>query len=148
MSDDLSPGIGTILSVVAAVPATNDDAGFGALTLVPVGEITEVPEYGPTSEVVTHVPLATGITAKYHGAINMGSITVPLAIDRADAGQVILRAAEVSRDRISFGITYPDGTIEYFQGKVFSFTIGASAGAVVSGNCNIEIETRPVIVAP
>ena len=56
---------GTLFALVAAEPATIDAAGFGALTFVNVGEITEIPEYGANAEVVSHQPLATGRTEKY-----------------------------------------------------------------------------------
>jgi hypothetical protein len=102
MSDNLKPGLGTIFSVVAATPATNDLAGYDALTLVPVGEVTDIPESGDSYDVISHVPLATGVTAKYHGANNPGSMTLPLALDNDDAGQAILRAAKDSKERITF----------------------------------------------
>ena len=61
---------GTILSVVADEPATIDAAGFGALTFVEVGEVTDIPEYGPNVQVVEHNPLKTGVTQKFKGFIN------------------------------------------------------------------------------
>lgn len=153
MPDDLSPGIGTVLYASAATPTTEDAAGYAALSWVAVGEITEIPEYGPQSEVVTHTPLATGITAKYHGAINYGSLTIPLALARDDAGQTVLDTARRDRTRISFRIEYPKldpasvtGATEYTQGKVFSFTRGASSGAVVSGSVQVEFEKETVEV--
>lgn len=147
MADQLSPGIGTFISASAATPATADAAGYGALAFTEIGEVTEVPSYGPQHETVTHVPLKTGITAKYHGVLNYGSLDLPIALDRNDAGQIICRDALDNRTRISFRVTYPDGTIEYFQGKVMSFTRGASTGAVVGGQLMIEIETPNIEVA-
>ena len=144
MADNLKPGLGTVFAASAATPATEDVAGYAALTYTDVGEITEIPESGESFEVVTHVPLATGLTAKYHGANNAGSLTIPMALDNADAGQAILKAALASKSRISFSETYPDGEIRYYQGKVFSFTVGAATGSVVTANVMIERETADV----
>ena len=144
MSDALKPGLGTTLQLSATLPATQTDAAYAALTWLTVGEVTDIPSFGPAHEVVTHVPLATGVTAKYHGALNNGSITVPMALNPADTGQVALKTALANKTRIAFKVDYADGTNDYFQGKVMSFTRGASIGSVVSAEVMIEIET-PII---
>jgi hypothetical protein len=144
MSDALKPGLGTTLQLSATLPTTQTDAAYAALTWITVGEVTDIPSFGPAHEVVTHVPLATGVTAKYHGALNNGSITVPMALNPADTGQVALKTALASKTRIAFKVDYADGTNDYFQGKVMSFTRGASIGSVVSAEVMIEIET-PII---
>lgn len=143
MSDTLKPGLGTFLAISDDLPATEDVAGYTAVgvVFVTIGEVTEIPEFGPAHEVVTHVPLSTGLTAKYHGAKNNGSLTVPMALDISDAGQTLAKTALANKDRHSFRVTYADGSIDFFQGKVMSFTRGASIGAVVSASVMIEIET-------
>lgn len=146
MSDNLQPGLGTFMSVSATLPATYDETGYEALTPSKIGEITDVPSYGPQHDVVSHVPLETGITAKFHGAKNNGSITVPMALDKADAGQVILKAGLASKARHAFKVTFPDGSSEYFSAKIFSFRTGASIGNVVMAEVMLEIETDIVEV--
>ena len=143
-SDNLKPGLGTTLGISASLPTTEDLTGYGALTLLTVGEVTEVPSFGPEHAVVTHTPLASGIVAKYHGELNNGSMTVPMALDNDDTGQAALKTALASRNRVAFGVTYADGTIDYFSGKVMSFTRGASIGSVVQAEVMIEIETAIV----
>ena len=148
MSDNLNPGIGTILAISKNLPASPFGATeYGAVTGFDViGEITEIPEAGLSHDVVTHVPLATGITAKYHGAANAGSVTIPFAYDATDDGQETAEEVLGTRQRCTFKTTLADGTEIYRQGKVMGFQIGASAGAVVSGNISIEFETVPVMV--
>lgn len=143
MPDNLKPGLGTIFSISNNLPATNDVAGYqaGGMVFTAIGEVTEIPEFGPSFDVVTHVPLSTGITAKYHGAKNNGSITVPMGLDPNDAGQVLAKAALASKNRVSFRVAYADGDFDYFQGKIMSFTRGASIGNVVTASVMIEIET-------
>ena len=140
--------IGTTWGISATLPATYDALGYGALTLLTVGEITAIPQNGPTTEVVKHTPLVDGITQKFHGATDYGSITIPLGISRADTGQVALRAAQISRDRVAFGTTFPDGTVVFKCGKVMSFTTGAEVGGIVNGEVLVEYETAEVTVAP
>lgn len=136
---------GTLLAVVAAQPATVDAAGFGALTFVNVGEVTDLPEYGASAEVVTHQPLATGITEKYKGFINNGSMSVSLARDADDAGQAVLSLGVTGINKNvehSFRVTYQDGSIDYFTGKIFSYTKApGSANSMVSSTVQIEINS-------
>jgi hypothetical protein len=145
MTDDLKPGLGTTFSITSALPADELLATYEALTgWAVVGEVTDIPTFGPAHDVVTHVPLATGITAKYHGALNNGSLTIPMAMDYNDAGQLALKGALSDRDRFAFRVSYADGTNDYFQGKVMSFTRGASIGSVVTAEVMIEVETKIV----
>ena len=149
MAVDVSTG--TLFAVVAGEPATHDDAGFAALTWVPVGEVTDLPEYGPDVTVVTHEPLETGITEKHKGFINYGSLAVGLGRDSADAGQAVLSEATVGatkNDEHSFRVTFPNGSIHYYTGKVFSYTTNAgSANSIVSSTANVEINSTIVEVA-
>jgi hypothetical protein len=136
---------GTLLALVVAEPATVDAAGFGALTYVNVGELTDLPEYGASAEVVTHNPLATGITEKYKGFINNGSMSLSLARDADDAGQIILASCVTGINKnaeVSFRVTYQDGSIDYFTGKVFSYTKApGSANSIVSSTVQVEINS-------
>jgi len=143
----LTEGIGGFLSVSAATPATFNAAGYVALTFTDVGEASEIPEYGAAHAVNTFTPLKTGIDNKFHGALNYGSVTIPLGYDSADAGQIILLAALASKDAISFRETRSDGTIRYIMGKVFSFTRGQTVGSVNMASCMIEFTTADVEVA-
>lgn len=143
----LTEGIGATLEVSASTPATFDSTGYAALTWTEVGEIGEIPEFGPNSSPVTFTPLKTGIVNKFHGEINYGSLSIPGAYDPADAGQDILRAAFDSKDEIAFQETLSDGTTtRYFMGKVMSATRGASVGSVVPVTFQVEITTATVEV--
>lgn len=148
----VSVNTGTAYAVVAAEPATIDAAGFEALTFVDIGEVTDMPEYGPDVTVVTHEPLATGVTEKYKGFINYGSLSVGLGKDSADAGQVILKAAvdgTTKNDIHSFRTTFPDGTVHYYYGGVFSYTTNpGSANSIVASTAKIEINSTVVEVLP
>ena len=143
----LTQGVGGFLSVSAATPATFDADGYVALTWTEVGEASEIPEFGAAYSAVMFTSLKTGIENKFHGALNYGSITIPLGYDSTDAGQIILLAALASKDEISFRETRSDGTIRYIMGKVMSFPRGQSVGSVNMASCNIEFSRADVEVA-
>ena len=140
----------TIVSVVLGTPATEDQAGYEALSFVECGEITDFPEYGPSYETVNHQPLKTGRTGKYKGFKNNGSVSTSFGLDFADAGQIILAAGCDGANEFadhSFKIEYQDGTVEYFYGQIFSYTRNAgSANQIVSSTVQIEINSDIVTV--
>ena len=144
----LTEGIGGFLSVSAATPATFDADGYVALSWTEVGGVSEIPEFGATYSAVTFTPLQTGIVDKFHGELNYGSITIPLAYDSADAGQIILLLSLASKNEISFRETRSDGTVRYIMGKVMSFLRGQSVGSVNMASCNIEFTRADVEVLP
>ena len=142
---------GVKLAVVDDVPTTIDETGFSALSYTTVGEVIDLPEYGPSVEVVTSQPLATGVTEKYNGFINYGSITLGLELDLEDAGQAILEAGvpvpPAQYTPHSFEITFPDGTVEYFIGGIFSYTRNpGSANSMIGSSVQVEINSKIVRV--
>lgn len=143
---------GIIYSVVQDSPATFDALGYEALTYVEVGEVTDLPEYGPNTEVVTHQPLKTGITEKYSGFTDNGSLAVGLGQDANDAGQAILRDSQDLSNKgsqYSFKTVFPDGTVDYYTGGVFSFTTNpGAANSIVASTAQIEINSAIVRVLP
>lgn len=142
---------GTLLGVSADSPATFDAAGYAALTYTAVGEVVDLPEYGPNVQVVESNPLATGITEKFKGFANYGSQSMGLEYDAADAGQTILRTAVVGatqNTQHSVRITYQDGSIDYYACRIFSFTKSpGSANSMVGSTVQVEINTPVIEVA-
>ena len=142
---------GTKLSVVAEDPATFDDAGYAALVFVEVGEVIDLPEYGPNVQVVESNPLATGITEKFKGFINYGSQSMGLEFDSANAGQIILAAGvegATKNAQHSIKIEYQDGSIDYYSARIFSYTKApGSANSMVGSTVQVEINTPVTRVA-
>ena len=142
---------GTKLSVVAGDPATPDASGYGDLSFVEVGEVIDLPEYGPNVQVVESNPLATGITEKFKGFINYGSQSMGLEFDSADAGQIILAdgvEGATKNQQHAIKIEYQDGSIDYYSARIFSYTKApGSANSMVGSTVQVEINTPITRVA-
>jgi len=136
---------GTTLAVSAGLPATEDSAGYAALSWTDVGEITDLGEFGKVYNLVTHNPLATRRTVKKKVSFNDGSISLALGLDSSDAGQAILDAAVDSDANYSFRVTDQDSDIDYFQAIVMSKpkSIG-SVDSITSSTSQLEITTEVV----
>ena len=141
---------GTTISLVAGEPASEDAAGFAALTYVEIGGVTNVPDFGAVTAKVTFTPLKTGVVEKLKGETDYGSVDVDAGYLEGDAGQLLVEEAVngvTKNDKRSFKLEYPNGAIRYWVGNVFSYTEGAGAGAVVMSKMNIEISSVVVKVA-
>ena len=122
MGTNVFTSAGTTLGLVADAPATEDEAGYSALTFVSVGEITDLGEFGREYSEVTHNPLGERRTQKLKGSFNDGSITLQMGRVPSDAGQALIQTALDDDADYSFEVTLQDGTVQYFQAKVMSYT--------------------------
>jgi len=142
---------GTILSVVAGDPASFTAVDYAAQSFVEVGEVIDLPEYGPNVQVVESNPLATGITEKFKGFINFGSQSMGLEFDSEDAGQLVLAdgvEGSTKNQQHSVKIEYQDGSIDYYSARIFSYTKApGSANSMVGSTVQVEINTPIVRVA-
>lgn len=133
---------GTSLGIVAGSPATFNEVGFETLApYTTIGEITDIGgDIGRVYNLVTHNPLATRATVKKKGSYNSGSMTLSLALDPDDAGQILMEAALLSDAAYSFKLTRQDGTVLYFQGVVMSFPENyGGVDAITTRTATIEI---------
>lgn len=131
---------GTTLRVSASLPATNDAAGFAALTYTLVGEVVDLGSYGKKYNLVTHNPIDDRKTVKRKGSYNSGTLAMKMARVPANAGQAILVTASGSDTAISFKITLQNGTINYFQGLVMGYTTDlGSVDQITSASVDVEV---------
>src|SRR5690606_15990965 len=140
---------GTKLAISAAAPATQDAAGYAALTFTEVGEVEQIGAFGSSTEVVTFQPLR-GPQQQHKGGTNYGSLSPSIAHSDEDAGQTLLRTAseDETNKLYSFEITYQTGAKRYFQGRVFGYpeNVGA-ANSMLMANPNVGISTKVIKVA-
>lgn len=145
---------GTTLGITASAPSTFDEAGFEALTFTTIGEITSMDgDIGRVYALVTHNPLATRATVKKKGSYNSGSVTIPLAIDREDAGQELALVARDSDANYSFAIKEQDDSFVYFRGIVMGFSVNyGGVDAITAGTITIEItaddDGNDIVIVP
>lgn len=133
---------GTTIGVSATQPATEDIAGYAALTFTTIGEVTSFGESGGTATVTTFTPVDSGVVNKRKGSRDYGTMSLALASDISDAGQLLLKAGfdgAAVQTIHSFEVTDNAGNITYFMGLISSFTtVRGDANAIVSHNCNVE----------
>jgi hypothetical protein len=130
---------GTTIALSATAPATYDEAGFAALTFTTIGEVIDLGSFGKVFNLVTYNPLGDRKTRKFKGSYNNGSISITLAQDDADAGQILAIAAADSDDNYSFEVTLQNGDIRYFVAKTMSYTTDVGTVDDITG-ATLQIE--------
>ncbi len=138
---------GSTLAISAAAPASEDAAGYNALTWTNIGEITELGEVGATSNLITHNPVADKITRKLKGSRNFGSMNLSMARDTGDAGQTLLRAAAAADGLYSFRLTLQNGAKLYFRALTMSAVTSVSGvDSITALTANLELSSAIVEV--
>lgn len=135
---------GSTLGISATLAATFDASGFGALTHTLIGEITDIGgDIGRIYNLVTHNPLASRATVKKKGSYNSGSMTIQLALDSDDAGQVIANAALLSDNNYSFKLTTQNGDVYYFEALVMGFPVNVGGvDTITNATLTLEITAQ------
>lgn len=137
---------GTGIAISAGVPASQSASDYAALTYTEIGNVESLGGFGATTEVVSFQPLK-GAQQKHKGPTNYGTLNPTMAIDDSDAGQTLVRTAAAPTNNALYAIkiTKPDGSLRFFQVRVFGFpeTVGA-ANSMITAAPVLEINT-PVV---
>ena len=140
---------GSELAISAAQPATDDAAGYAALTYTNVAYVSNLGDIGASYNMVEFQPLK-GPKLKLKGSRDEGTLNPTIALDGEDAGQALLQTAsdDSTNTYYSIKITLSDGAVRYFQGTVFGMpeSIG-TADDVITASPTIEANTAIVRVA-
>lgn len=136
-------------AISASLPATYDTAGYGATTITytAIGKVETFPEFGSTREVNKFQPI-NGAVEYAKGAVEYGGGEMVMADVPADAGQVIMKAADASANHYSMKITYPDGEIHYLDVLVSGWKLSSQgSGEFMKRTATINVCKAPVVVA-
>lgn len=135
---------GAVFSIGTKTPAA-DAAAYALDTYKIVGEVESIGEFGDEVSAATFTALADRRVRKFKGTYDAGDLSLTVAFDSKDVGQVALASAladEGSTD-YNFKIAFEDGDVFYFSGKVMSRRISAgSADEIVKATINIAIGTK------
>jgi hypothetical protein len=149
--NDITISVGTTLSIVAAVPGSQTAAAFEALAWIEVGEVENIPAFGGTATVTEFIPIKTGVVNKKKGSINYGTMTIPLAMMLADAGQIALQSGFDGANKSvvhSLKISNPNIGNFYTTVEITSLPYNfGDANAVTRNEVGFAVKTKPIVDA-
>jgi hypothetical protein len=140
---------GATLAISAALPATYDQAGYSATTMVYtlIGAIENFGTHGVSAAITEFTDVATSTVTKVKGAKNYGTKTLGIGSIPSDAGQTLIDAAAESTARYSAKLTYPSGAIHYMEVLVSkSEFVDGAVNDVQKRNVDFAICRKPVVV--
>ena len=117
---------GAVVSVSVAVPASEDQTGYEALTYTVVGDVISGSALGGSQNTATYDPLSTKITQNVLGNKTMDAVTLQLAYNSGDAGQTLLKNVSTVGDAsyesaVTFKFELPNGEFYYAFGLVTEY---------------------------
>lgn len=131
---------GSTLAISSGTPATQDVAGFAALTYTTIGEITNLGELGKTFNVVKHNPVGNRRTQKFKGSYDQGTMALTMGRDVTDAGQSLLNTALASDASYACLLTLQGGHQMYFQAIVTDYkTNVGSVDQITAASTSLDI---------
>ena len=141
--------IGTTISVSAALPATENDTGYEALTFTEILGVVSIGEKGDDAEDVTLSLVKTGRQEHSIGTIDGGILAVGCKELAADGGQVIIKAGMHSDVDHSFQIVDSvTGASQYFFGRIANGKKTEKTASAYEGyNFEIRINSDTIEVA-
>lgn len=137
---------GTIVSIGPA-PATKDQAGFEAVTVVAIGEATEIGDIGKLWNTATHSALAKAQVLEKKTSFQLAAITIPLAIDDSNQGQIDARAANETYLDYTIKITRQNGAVIFFTAQVSGFVESYTFDSFENGTLTLLPQDVPLPIA-
>ncbi|WP_380925479.1 hypothetical protein [Sphingomonas leidyi] len=144
----LHTGAGSTIAISIAAPATQDAAGYAALTFTEAGNCEKIGTIGATFAKTEFQPLK-GAKQKLKGSADYGALQPNFGVDDEDAGQALFQTAanDETNALYSIRVVKQNGDKRYFQSRVFGWpeTIDG-ADAVVTATPTVEICSKVVKV--
>lgn len=137
MATSPEPMIGTTVSIVAAVPASESGSAYAALSWIEIGNVIELPEFAQNATDNTLTLLKTGVIQHYNGARGIDPFDISYVTDLADAGQDLIRANYNGATEVSIRIVYTSGETKYLQAVLGNLrqmpaTVDSYAGQMIN----------------
>ena len=135
--------LGKTIYIATAVPTTNDDVGFEALTWVRVEGLVTGPQFGYQHAAIEIPSLKDGINTAVKGMGSGADSTMTFTKDAADEGQIALKALAdgatgVGSVKLVTGsgpnlAPATDDPVQYAQGYFHSYTENQATGDSYEG---------------
>jgi hypothetical protein len=144
MADNVYTAAGSTLYVSATLPATEDEAGYDALTWIEVGEVSEIPEMGGDFSRITWTALSKRKVTTRKGSKSFTEMSLPYAYSPIgdDAGQEIISDFEGTDTSCAFRVDVQDPAI-----ATFCFTAQVYKNAITVGTTE-SIVMRTAVIVP
>jgi len=146
MAEAPNSGIGTEVSISVSTPATEDQAGYEALTFTEIAKVVApFPELNESSETGTETLLKDGVTQHFNGAKMVNPFDVSWVYSSSDAGQGHVRTNVNTNTEVTLKVAYPNsGKTVYVQGVLGDLRTKEATTNTSQGE---TVQFRPISLA-
>lgn len=138
---------GATISISASLPATEDRAGFEALTYTEIGKVRSLGDLGDSWGTATYTLIAEARQKNLKTFKQAAAMNLTVLSGATGSGLTILEAAYESYNDYSFKIEMASGDTFYFFGIVTGNTIPLGDGsAVVDHQRNVQPNSDTIAV--
>lgn len=148
----MSNGVATVGSCMAfslGLAASGLQAEYEGLAWSNSGEVTQLGDVGPENAVLTFDTICDGKVNKRMGPTNFGQQALELAYVNggANAAQVLLQGAVLSKVKVSARESLNGGDILYYEGYISSAKVMAGTSQdIIKLSVNFELDSAIVTV--
>ena len=143
--NDLDVVAAAKLSISATLPATDDAAGYAALTFTDIEGITDLPSISGSYNDIPYDLVTDGTTCHKPGQFNPGSDTFNFARVLGKVGQTLIKTQFDGKLSTAFKLAYSNGDIDYCVGYFQSIPAqNGTADTVRSRACTVQWTRKPV----
>ncbi len=132
---------------IGSAPATLDAAGFNAVSVTLIGEVTDFGELGKIFNVASYTPLGSRGVVEKKVSFNRSHPSMSVAVDDDDAGQILAKAAlddDLSR---TIKLIRQDGAIKYVTAQITSFPTAFATDSFELATIALLVQSDVVDVA-
>jgi hypothetical protein len=137
---------GSFMSIGPA-PATEDEAGFEAVSVVKINGVTDPGVMGYTFNIASATIIDSGVTLEKKTSYTRSQIDVSLVLDGSDAGQIALLAASKTNDVYTIKLTRQNGDAAYYTAQVADMTDASTVDDFETGTAKLIPQSDVLKVA-
>ena len=132
---------------IGAAPSTLDAAGFNAVSVTLIGEVTDFGELGKVFNVASYIPLAGRAVIEKKVSYNRSHPSMAIAIDDNDAGQILATIALETDLSYTIKVVRQDGSIKYVTAQITSFPTAFATDSFELGTIALLVQSDVTNVA-
>lgn len=135
---------GGMIIAIGPAPATVDLAGFQAVAVEDIGEVTDIGAIGKIWNSASHNPLATSQVIEKKTSYNLQHPELTLALDEENQGQIDADVANDGFTDHTIKITRQNGDAIFFVAEVSGFTSSFASDSFENGSISLLAQTQPL----
>jgi hypothetical protein len=146
MTSNAYTSAGTEIYISSEVPDSISGPDFRFLDYKRIGEVTDISEFGKSSDVLSYYKVGSDDPVKVKGNNSFGGFTMTMANLPQDTGQADIIAALQSKQNYSFRLFVPEPDTYYFTALVVDYKVNIGGpDQITSASVTFSITSEVIV---